>query len=377
MKRAVIAKRIKEARENRGLSQQELAYLMGWKSHASITNIENSVQDVKTWELLKFAEILKVAPESLYSETSLLFSSKPIVLWRQISNDSKSVLHEENNIIQHAEDYQLIKNLVELPVSTSKTLPLENCNIPSITAENANDLAEKISRELQLGDYPGELLIKRLEEDFGVLIMARSLEAGSAACYRKNNISIIVLNQNDAPWRQIFSLAHELFHLITWNQECINVIKNNKDFFQKNEQAADAFAAALLMPYQMIHLDIQGNKLTYSFIVALARKYNVSTEAMLWRLYYLKIISHETVKKTLSDSDFTEIDRSTFKEALQSTTPLGNRFIRLAYLAYEKGHLSQARLAQMLGVKLRDVQKYLSEKGLYPTHDKEIKTNIA
>jgi Zn-dependent peptidase ImmA (M78 family)/transcriptional regulator with XRE-family HTH domain len=377
MKRDILAKRIKEARENRGLSQQELASLMGWKSHASITAIENSNQDIKTWELLKFAEILKVSPESLYSETSLLNATKPVVLWRKISDDSNSVLQEENNIIHHAEDFLLLESLTGSTTLTSKSLPLENCDINSINTRWANLTAEKISRELQLGDYPGALLTKRLEEDFGVLIMTRPLNAGSAACYRKNNISIIVLNENEAPWRQIFSVAHELFHLITWNQALIDAIKNDKVLFQKNERAADAFAAALLMPPQMVDLDIQENQLTYSFLVTLARKYNVSTEAILWRLEYLKIIPHEAVKKTLSDKDFIEIDRSTFKKAVQSSTPLGNRFIRLAYLAYEKGLISQTRLAQMLCVKLRDVQEHLSEKGLYPTHDKEIKTITA
>ena len=66
--RDVIAKRIREARERCGLSQQELANLMGWKSHASVAAIERGNQDVKTWEILKFAAIMKVSPESLYSE---------------------------------------------------------------------------------------------------------------------------------------------------------------------------------------------------------------------------------------------------------------------------------------------------------------------
>jgi len=65
--RHIIAKRIKEARESLGLSQQELATLMGWKSHSSIVAIEQG-QEIKAWELLKFAQVLRVLPESLYSE---------------------------------------------------------------------------------------------------------------------------------------------------------------------------------------------------------------------------------------------------------------------------------------------------------------------
>ena len=54
--------------------------------------------------------------------------------------------------------------------------------------------------------------------------------------------------------------------------------------------------------------------------------------------------------------------------------PFDNRFLRLAYLAHEKGRLSKGRLAQMLNVKLRDVNQYLVDRGLYLTDDKEIET---
>ena len=121
---------------------------------------------------------------------------------------------------------------------------------------------------------------------------------------------------------------------------------------------------ALLMPQQMIDLDVRNNKLTYSFIVALARKYHVSTQAILWRLCYLRFIHLETVNQILADDDFVKLDRSTFDRTFKSSQPLGNRFHRLAYLAYEKGRLSKGRLAQMLGVKLRDVGQYLSKGAL-------------
>ena len=131
------------------------------------------------------------------------------------------------------------------------------------------------------------------------------------------------------------------------------------------------------MPQQMIDIDVRGNKLTYSFVVALARKYRVSTSAMLWRLSYLRIISRKSVEIALADDDFKQLDHATFKDALQETPPFDNRFLRLAYLAHEKGKLSKGRLAQMLGVKLRDVGQYLADRGLYLTNDKEIETNLA
>jgi|GEM_PF-6399037 Zn-dependent peptidase ImmA (M78 family) len=98
------------------------------------------------------------------------------------------------------------------------------------------------------------------------------------------------VGEKEARWRQIFNVAHELFHLISWSELLISQIQSNENLFHKNEKLADAFADALLMPQQMIDLDVRGNKLTYSFIVALASKYQVSKQAMLLRLRYLKFI---------------------------------------------------------------------------------------
>lgn len=374
MNHEVIARKIREARERCGLSQQELANLMGWKSHTSLVAIENGSQAVKTWELLKLAIIMKVSPESLYSEETNVVEH-PLILWRNRASDPKIVRKEECDVIQHCEDYRLIKRLINDSSSALKQLPCENCDINAINTDWANLLAERMHRELNLGDYPASLLAQRLEEDYGVLLMSIQLDNGSAACCRGEWGAAIVLNAKEVPWRQTFNLAHELFHLITWNLKLIGQVHVDEALFNKNEKLADAFAAALLMPQQMIDIDLRGHKLTYSFVVALARKYWVSTVAMLWRLCYLRIISHESVNHALADEDFRQLDHASFKEAFQSIQPFDNRFLRLAYLAHEKGRLSKGRLAQMLSVKLRDVNQYLADRGLYLTHDKEIKTN--
>ena len=376
MKRDVIGKKIREAREQCGLSQEGLANLMGWKSHASIVAIESGNQEVKTWELLKFASIMKVSPESLYSqEVAVNSNAMPVILWRNRAVDSSTVLQEERDVIQHCEDYRLIIRLIEESTSHLKQLPNENCDIVTIDAAWANLLAERMHRDLNLGDYPADLLAKRLEEDYGVLLMTTQLENGSAACCRGEWGAAIVLNGNEVPWRQTFNIAHELFHLITWSPGLIAQVQSNEVLFNKNEKLANAFAAALLMPQQMIDMDVRGNKLSYSFVVALARKYRVSTSAMLWRLYYLRVISRESVDLAHADEDFKQLDHATFKDAYRTIQPFDNRFLRLVYLAHEKGKLSKGRLARMLNVKLRDVNQYLADRGLYLTHDKEIETN--
>lgn len=324
-------------------------------------------------ELLQLASILNVSPEEFYSETSSKYSERPTILWRKKAIDQKIALREEHNLIEHYQNYRLVERLVEIPSSSIKDLPRHSYDISSANIDWANQLAEKTYKDFRLGDYPAALLSKCLEEEYGVLLISRPLEDGSAACYREETGSVVMSNEKEVRWRQTFNLAYELFHLITWNTPLISQIQSDEQLFRKNEKLADAFAAALLMPQPMIELDVRGKRLTYSFIVALAGKYQVSKQAMLYRLGYLRFIALEEVNQAVKDPDFLQLDHTAFKQDLASTSPLGNRYIRLAYLAYEKGKLSKTKLAKMLNVKLRDLNQYLEEKGLYLTNDKEIK----
>lgn len=372
MGRAIIAQRVKEVREKRGLTQTELAKRLGCKSHTSIVAVEQGTKDLKMWELLKFAEVLNVSPEILYSSKSIDLSPIPHILWRQKKKELVNLRQEEQHIYQHCEDYLLLKKLISHPSLLSREIPQKDLDIQKVTFEWANRLAEELCHEMNLGDYPAEILARRLEEDFGVILLMRPLKNGSAACMRSEAFSVIVLNEKDIPWRRVFSLAHELFHIVTWGDPLLKKIQSSESLFLKNEQLADAFAAALLMPRQMIARDLGSNHLTFSMIVALARKYSVSAHAMLWRLCHLKLLTESVVNKTIEDKEFQKLDRSSYERALEATPPFGNKFLRLAYLAFESGRLSKARLAKLLEVNLRDVEKYLSKYGFEITHDKEI-----
>ena len=80
-------------------------------------------------------------------------------------------MREERNIIQNCQDYRLVERLTESSSTFTKQLPLEECDITAVDVNWANQLAEKVHRELQLGYYPAKLLAESLEEDYGVLLI--------------------------------------------------------------------------------------------------------------------------------------------------------------------------------------------------------------
>ena len=60
-----VGEKIKEAREKKGLTQSELAQLLGYKSRSSINKIEVNDRDIPRSSILMFAKALDVTPSYL------------------------------------------------------------------------------------------------------------------------------------------------------------------------------------------------------------------------------------------------------------------------------------------------------------------------
>lgn len=103
---------------------------------------------------------------------------------------------------------------------------------------------------------------------------------------------IIAVNKNKPEVRQRFSIAHELGHYLSGHdnfshgETFIDRDKKYLDPHHREEEEADEFAAELLMPEFILKKDVLGHKLD---AVELAKKYNVSEQAMWLQLINLKL----------------------------------------------------------------------------------------
>lgn len=115
--------------------------------------------------------------------------------------------------------------------------------------------------------------------------------------------TLIGVNQSHPPNRQRFTIAHELGHFLLHEQEKLHVDRrfqvklrdgNSSKGENEEEKEANLFAAELLMPMQFLQqdlaeveaLDLEGD----ATISELAKKYEVSAQAMAFRLAYLGYI---------------------------------------------------------------------------------------
>jgi Zn-dependent peptidase ImmA (M78 family) len=84
-------------------------------------------------------------------------------------------------------------------------------------------------------------------------------------------------------------------------------------------------------------------------LVDMARSYGVSSEALLWRLRNLGLMSEEAVRERLSSDEFRRIDRGTMPTHWSDPPiELPDRFVRLVGLAYQAGALSRSVAAKYL-----------------------------
>jgi Zn-dependent peptidase ImmA (M78 family) len=169
-------------------------------------------------------------------------------------------------------------------------------NKPSTAEKRAMELVD--TARINQPPVPVEDLAKTL----GAEITYESFDGEvSGMLYRDDDRSVIGVNSTHAPTRQRFTVAHEVGHLVMHKGKAVFIDRfvrvNWRDGTSDREEvAANAFAAELLMPRRFMHEEIQRvvskqQGVTPQVLVAeLARRFQVSPEAMSYRLTNLDIL---------------------------------------------------------------------------------------
>lgn len=216
---------------------------------------------------------------------------------------------------------------------------------------------------------------RRSVEDVGVFVFKNSFKQGeiSGLCLYDPVFPIIYVNNSTTATRQVFTIFHELAHVLL---HLNGITKLDDDYIdalpgdeRRIEVFCNAFAAEVLIPHEDFQVrvgelrpDEEGELIT-----SLADKYKVSREVVLRRFLDLGRVSGQSYEALVQKWNYEyEEGRSQGSGGNYYNTQaayLGDRYMGLAFNRYYQGAISEQRLAEMFGVKARNLpgleQQYL------------------
>lgn len=354
--------RLKEAREALGLTLTEAASKLGFPSYQTLMKIESGDREVKANELSRFAKAYFISLNNLLGEEGIKAGYN--FLWRDVPEE-KEKKEREAEFYYWCEQYNWVENLLNIkPKKVFLEVSLDDIR----TNHSLNVLASRTRDLLGLGNRPAFSLQKVLEQDYGVKILFFSIPNGSALSMVHPQIGpVIIINSDEAPWRRNYDLAHELFHLLTWNAISSSDLKD-KLFFDEIEGKANKFASILLLPENEVRNEIEERleaqpEFTYSDLVDIAMEFGVSYQALLYRMAHLKFIAREEADKAVKDAELARI-HSIKRKNEWTDKPESERFYYLAVRCLRKGLISRGKFAEWAGINRREIDDFISDKGL-------------
>lgn len=385
----LIGRRIREARERRGINQQTVADALSIPRTA-VTNIEAGTRNVSTLELTKLGALFNLPPAAFFDGSEV--SDLAVIRARALS--------EATNSPEFGRAIDRMIDLCREGAELRRLLDQENpASLPNYARRvmNAGDAirqgegcAREERRRLGLGNAPiGNL---------SALVGGRGVWVASEAKEFPANISGLFLNHpaigmailiNGAhdPVRRRFSYAHEYGHALFDRQDELRLTKD-RNSTELVEKRANAFAAGFLMPaagvLDQLRLLGKGQPsrraqvvysvatdsndeaetrprtgsqvVTFQDVAVLARHFGVSYDAMVWRLRNLDQLDKPATSALLDQKEegrrYLKMLRlpDLFEWAATSEEPeqeLRSQLVRLAIEAYRREEISQGRLREI------------------------------
>ena len=357
---AGIAARLKQARETAGLTLAQATRGMGFENYQVLMNIEKGKRAVRALELLAFARIYGRSPDFFLGAAEP--AQQPAVAWRDRRDEARAKLVEDK-FLAYCEEYARL----EAFAYGEPTMFRLECSSKVNTCDHAVELGEDLARRLELGSLPARGLCTVLEEH-GVKIAVDDLwEAGSVASARGGFGAGILINWSGARWRANCDIAHELFHLLTWQQFPPGELTATKEGRSLADKFADAFVSAFLLPEASIVREFrdrtQGKNLTFLDCAGLARDFGVSRPVLLERLINLRLITRDSGLKAMATDAHRNPDLGLRRESrnLPIEWPT-SRFVATGFKSLQLGRLTRARFAQLMGIHPSQLDAFLAER---------------
>lgn len=356
--------RLRELRESLHLSLGDATRKLGFQNYQTLSQIEEGKRQVKASELPLFAKAYFCTLSTLLGEKQA--PDRPALLWRKAPQNHEKILIEAE-ILHFCNEYTNLEKLLGIEEQRDFKCPELTVN-DLRTNFDIDNRADETRRVWELGGRPAFSLRSIMEQKHGIKIVYYPLgNIGSGASIVHHEYGpVAVINSEEAPWRINYDLGHELFHLITWKAFSPENL-SDPVYFDDVEKKAERFASTLLLPEaETKHAIFSRRKresLTYSDLVDIAMEFGVSTKALIYRLYNLRLIKWATADKLAKDETLMSLDKDARKYEW-GDEPETHRFYFLAARCLRKGLISRGKFASLLKIDRVDIDEFLEKRGL-------------
>lgn len=357
--------RLRALREERGLSQEEMARILGLTHRQTVGSIEEGKRKLSADELIAAVQAFGVPID--HFTNPFIIAGEARFSWRRegdvAANDLAAFERKAGEWIGAFRELGRLIGSERSPLSFRLNLTEKS------SFEAAESAAERFVSHFELGPVPSRRLAEVMEADLSMLVLMIDAQPGiSGAACLVGDLAAVLVNRREPAGRRNFDLAHELFHILTWDAMPPQHVESAEISGERRrvEQMANAFAAALLMPRATLDA-VEGDASDPAWINTTANRLGVSSIALKWRLKSTGRLTNTQVD-ALDDALLRHNGGRTEGD---DETPLafGPRFVSVMAEAIGRGRISVRRAAALLGVTVDELGDLCDAHGVARTFE--------
>ncbi|MGD1806614.1 ImmA/IrrE family metallo-endopeptidase [Dapis sp. BLCC M126] len=362
-----IASNLKHYREGQHFSQESLAQKVGI-SCQNLNEYENAITLANSKILSALARALGITLDDLLlaksqNKTSFRFRSHA-----SFAKDKQPQLLTQ--VLRMLETYNLLEKAVGIPPYAPETT---SCHQIEGNEKHIQTTATRFRRSLGLGEGKIYNLFEAVEA-VGLKVLCTPIPIknffGLSACSSAEGAFVLVNTHNITIERQIFTLAHEIGHLIFHRDDYQDTLleEGTKEEEKMRETVANYFAGNLLVP------DLELERLydqNYD-IIPLKEYFRVSYQVILKRLDQMQFIDYsQKIKKIKAIykrknngvplNNSTELPPTLKEEEF----PENQRYKKLIWQSLDLGKISELKAAELLQITVEELGLRRQEAEVY------------